>query len=293
MPMIGYPLAGTGWIPDPPDHRDYTTKTPTSSIGWSAVCIICLAPFVNAYSCAALAQSTQAQAPPNYVFDEAHPPRLSDFKGAILSIPVSERTRSVGIPSKWDNVTTVTHYSTDCPFNCTNTITAHNTLERYWHWEIIVPPKRFGPAVENNREYKEGYSKTQRDEFERSLGMSVTAGGSIVGVNLSGTIKSDLKFDTVATTDWHEEQTVKEQFTNAADTIYVTWGLVDTLHLSKLKHNDIKYNCGFFNQLCGKQYKIIDVPEESLLDVTIASYTDHMDDSGGGIIKKLQSDAIR
>lgn len=115
-----------------------------------------------------------------------------------------------------------------------------------------------------------------------------------MGVKLSGTIKSDLKFDTVTTTEWHEEQTIHDKYTNAADTIYVTWGLVDTLHLSKLKHNDIKYNCGFFNSsLCGKQYKMVDVPEESFLNVTIASYTDHMNDSGGEVVKKLSSEELR
>ena len=115
-----------------------------------------------------------------------------------------------------------------------------------------------------------------------------------MGVNLSGTIKNDLKFDTVTTTEWKEEWTFDEKFTNNANTTYVPWQLVDTLRLSKLKHNDIKYNCvpAWTPQLCGKQYKIVDVPEENILDVTISTYTDDMADPDSAVIKKLTSDVI-
>lgn len=238
---------------------------------------------IYGWSKSAFAGPTQP-AMEKYAFSMSAPPLLCKFRGK--DVPESDRTELLGETS-WKDQRKVIHYSSDCTsltfLNCVNTITTNYTLSRYKHWEVSNIPEHVtslaNPPVKTIT-YVKGYSRTERQSIEKSIGMSLTAGGSILGVTLSRTARRDLKITDDKTMQWKEEYTEQTVTAFNINTTYVTWSLIDTLHLAKLTHNDIRYSNG-------AAYKTVDVPDDEFFDVVTRVYDDSCPDHDSEIVKNL------
>ena len=73
----------------------------------------------------------------------------------------------------------------------------------------------------------------RKGAIDRSLEITVGAGGPDFFGGLSASVKASLQISDETTQEWHEETTEETDETFAANTRYATWSLVDTLTFNK------------------------------------------------------------
>jgi hypothetical protein len=156
----------------------------------------------------------------NYAFTIANPPLLKDFGAAVLVLPESELSNTVG-ESKWMSV-----YHQD---NVGYTIyVSEFTLTRIMYWVAVPPLVHYAVNTNVTNRVVVGYEKSQESTFAQNLG--VEAGGKFFDA-LSFDVKASLNITEGMKEQWKEEHTTEENMTYEGGHDYLTWKLIDSLRL--------------------------------------------------------------
>jgi hypothetical protein len=137
------------------------------------------------------------------------------------------------------------------------------TLTRVVHWAISTSPAYYTVDTPTKVTVVTGYSRAQQVAFTQSLGAS--AGAS--GFGLSASVKAALSITDTTTQQWHEETTVEIDKIYKGGFTYVTWNLIDSLHLIK--------NEQFSGRCCATTH----VQAETTLDILQSTYEDAAPDA--------------
>ena len=155
---------------------------------------------------------------PHYFFSMSRPPLLKDYLGTVYSIPDSQ-LQSVAGTASWDE-----HTSVPAPGGFLNT-DRHITIVHRYYWILSDPPVRYATDLTYDVKTTSGYTKTDKEETEKNLGIS--AGAKVFGISLSA--QASLKITTGETQEWHEQTDVTAHQTFKANYVYCTWVLNDAL----------------------------------------------------------------
>jgi hypothetical protein len=157
-----------------------------------------------------------------YAFTVDNPPLLKDLGAAVLTLPSSALSETPREAS-WQSV-----YHADG--NYTIYVIAF-TLTRTKYWQISDPLTHFAEDNHFQRKVLTGYTRTEKQSFMQNLGADVN--GSLFGA-LKFDIKASLQITQDTEQEWKQEDTETHDVTFKAGTSYITWKLIDGLHLHKV-----------------------------------------------------------
>jgi hypothetical protein len=107
------------------------------------------------------------------------------------------------------------------------------------------------------------------------MGLSIIVGSNV----LSAQAKSDLKLTSEKAGRWNQEKTVKVNATFDENTTYITWSLVDTLHLVKVsirEYLDSKRN----------HLRTVTKNDEKYFNVIVGIYMDKIPNNGAIVFQQ-------
>lgn len=154
-----------------------------------------------------------------YSFSPAAPPRLKDHNGNIFDVPASDLEQAVGKEATWT--------STPTPAPDGAVVTKTFRIRRRLFWSLSQIPIHYSSDQVVKIKYVTGYSKTQKESMEKSIGGKV--GGSFFG--LTAEITGALKLTTDYTQEWHEETAIETEVKYEKNNTYCAWRLNDIIEL--------------------------------------------------------------
>jgi hypothetical protein len=160
-----------------------------------------------------------------YTFTEANPPLMKDVGRDILGIPPGLLKKDVG-SSSWKSAPIIENVAVGSfAARAHDVIVSSFKIDRILYWGIEGIPVHYAETVTKEVTTKKGYSRTEKNSMEQSLGVSIGASG----FGLSAKVQADLHITHETMQHWQEETTEKITETFNNDTTYVTWVLVDSI----------------------------------------------------------------
>ena len=199
------------------------------------------------YCLASLASlmSTHAATLPSYKFTTDHPPLFKVYGGRVIEVDPSTEITEIGSPYSWS--TSESHLSRSrrwsagtFPFqrwHTTNYFVSTNTkvtARRFRLWAISEKPEHISSEGDRVWTEKRGYSRTERQQLERTLALTLKASGESKVVGFSAEAAATLKLTKEEAQRWEEETTQQRTKHFAAHTWYDTWILEDVVQLDIL-----------------------------------------------------------
>jgi hypothetical protein len=212
-----------------------------------------------------------------YIFTKQRPPLLQQTPD-LLSIPPEALRTEVG-REKWKNQTV--RQRIPSPVEITLRRETRFDLTRYFRWAIFQGPIHYAEDITIDVTETRGYTRSQKDTFERSLEVTVSAAGQPPGFSeLKAEVKQGLKITHETFQEWKEEKVTKtSQAFNGAHT-YVTWVLVDGFMLAKTGDDIVVLN--------GVEVERHPWSMSSLFECVIATYQDKAEDKHRLVDRYLQ-----
>lgn len=155
----------------------------------------------------------------HYEFSMSKPPLLSAYKGSIYDVPSEELVRIAGT-AEYDEHTSVP--TANGKFQNTD---KHVSLVHRYYWTLTSVPVRYATDITYKIKNTTGYTKTDFESTEKTLGAS--AGAKVFGIGIKA--QASLKLTQTETQQWHEERSIESDQTFKSHYIYCTWTLVDNL----------------------------------------------------------------
>ena len=177
-----------------------------------------------------------------YEFTEAHPPLMRDIKGPPTEIPASDLKKPIGIVSwkRTDVLYGVPAFDSNAKISDFQrkpiTQTSEFIVNRAKIWVLADTPHHFAQDVSKKVTHVEGYSRTEKVTFARTLDVTMT--GKIWGFGTE--IKAALQLTDEVEQQWREETTTETSTTFKADHWYASWNLID--YMEGTKH--VSYDWG-------------------------------------------------
>lgn len=168
-----------------------------------------------------------------YDFTESYPPRMKDIKGPPTEIPPSDLMKQIGIAT-WTR-TDVLYGVPDFDVDISGfrrkpiTQTTRYNVKRTKVWALSDAPHHYAQNITKKITVVEGYSRTEKVTFARTLDVDVT--GKVFGFGTD--IKTSLQLTDETEQQWKEERTEETETTFEAEHWYASWTLLDILEGTK------------------------------------------------------------